>query len=98
MGSPFCLWILRPFNFRVAESIFMKFGYVYHGTLPHLNGVLHKSLQPVCVPVCISQEIVISKHQQKYTRDQIVKQGNFIVYITRVCLVQLRQSLCDGTK
>jgi hypothetical protein len=28
--------------------------YVYHGTWAHLNGVFHKSLPSVCVPVCVS--------------------------------------------
>jgi hypothetical protein len=29
-----------------------KTWYVYHGTWTHLNGVLHKSLPSVCMPVC----------------------------------------------
>jgi hypothetical protein len=46
-------------NFGSAESIFMKLGI---NTMTaekltfsaYLNGVLHESLPPICVPVCVS--------------------------------------------
>jgi hypothetical protein len=48
MRWPCCLFIPPIKN---AWSSVYESWYVYHGTWPHLNGVLHKSLPSVCVSV-----------------------------------------------
>jgi hypothetical protein len=61
MRSPCCLGIclsvrVSPLiHFLIPEPIFMKLGrryvLVYHASRAHLNGVLHKSHQSVCLYV-----------------------------------------------
>jgi hypothetical protein len=40
---------IPPIKFSMAEPLFMKYWYVYHGTWAHLNGVLNISFTSVCI-------------------------------------------------
>jgi hypothetical protein len=56
MRSPCCLcvYVSPPHQLLNAWTNLYETWYVNHGTSAHLNGVLHKSLPSICVPVCIS--------------------------------------------
>jgi hypothetical protein len=45
----------------MPEPVFMKDGYLYHGTCAHLNGVFHKSL-PLYVCMFIPPRQWLGKH------------------------------------
>jgi hypothetical protein len=51
------------------EPVFMKLGMYIMTPEPHLNGVLHKSLPPVCVSLCISNLSLIGNGSIKRYRD-----------------------------
>jgi hypothetical protein len=44
---------------------------MYHGTRAHLNGVLHKSFQPVCVSLCVSPYHYEAWHMYNGTRARL---------------------------
>jgi hypothetical protein len=49
-----CLSLYPPYQILNAWTNLYETWYVYHGTWAHFNGVLHKSLQSVCVSICVS--------------------------------------------
>jgi hypothetical protein len=49
MRSPFCVSVYPPHQVLKAWTNHYETWCVYHGTWAHLNGVLHKTLPPVCV-------------------------------------------------
>jgi hypothetical protein len=64
-----------PINFWMPELIFMKFGiYIYYDIWIHLNGIFHKTLLSVCVPVCVSLLSLLGKGSVKCIRSWVARQ------------------------
>jgi hypothetical protein len=73
MRSPCCLCI-PPYQRLNAWTNFYETWYVYHGTWAQLNGVLHKSLPPVCVSLCVSLISLLGKCSVKCIPPFIARQ------------------------
>jgi hypothetical protein len=51
----------------MPEPIFMKLGMYIIAPEPHLNGVIHKSLLLVCVPICVSPIVATQRLAKNVT-------------------------------
>jgi hypothetical protein len=60
------LWIPRLLTLNGWTNIYETWC-VYHGTCAHLNGILHKSLPSVCIPICGSLIVARQRHGKNVT-------------------------------